>query len=78
LAQAQQDYSALTQNFISHRISSALSQDFRALGEAFHSGNLSAAQQAYSAIQQALQQLGSNLACSNAAQPTGNRINTTA
>src|SRR5450631_354169 len=49
---------------------SSLAQLFSTLGQDLQSGNLSSAQQAYSALQQNLQQLGGNFATSGTALPS--------
>jgi hypothetical protein len=58
----------------------AIAQAFGSLGTALQSGDLSGAQQAYSAISQTLQQYGLNFASVSAAtgaQTTGNSLNLT-
>ena len=63
--------------------SGQLAQDFSALGQALQSGNLSAAQQAYSTIAQDVQQFGIGANAgpgsgSTASQPTGNTLSVAA
>jgi hypothetical protein len=71
---AQQDYTTIQQDFQTQAaqaqghhhhgggggIASTISQEFTQLGQALQSGNLSSAQQAYSTLQQSLQQVVQN------------------
>jgi outer membrane protein assembly factor BamD (BamD/ComL family) len=83
---AQQDYSKIQQDMQSQQAqhlhgrhhhhhsdgdqAGTLSQLFAQLGQALQSGNLSAAQQTYSTLQQDLQQLGQSSAPVSASTPT--------
>jgi hypothetical protein len=56
---------------VSAQQDSAISQEFGALGQALQTGSLTAAQQAYSALQQGLQSLGLNSSSSSASTSAG-------
>jgi len=55
-----------------------LSQLFQQLGQSLQSGNLSAAQQAYSTLAQDLPQFGQSAAFAATAQPGSNGVSVTA